>query len=329
MKQYVEKILLLAGVLLCCLAIFNYCMDEYGIFHGNYSEPKSAVPQHFVKIRYLLAHPKRYDAFCFGSSRVESLDLSRIDNGLTYYNMTYTEGLPQEWLEDLRLLLAHGVTIKQVLIGLDDISYISDPRAYKSNLFRAHYEQYNWKTYLAFLTVRPFAFHASEQKIMYDVYGTGRTFHHQTEQLIEEDPDKHIHDPKFMESSHQTGDRVDATISEIRTIKQLTEEHGIDLIVFINPTHKTTYLALDRGEFNEFKRQLAHVTGYYDFSGLNEITENNYNYYDTAHYRPLVGDMMIDRMFRTGTPPQDFGVWVTEDNVEKHIRALESQDDSQ
>lgn len=88
-----------------------------------------------------------------------------------YYNMSYPHGVPQEWLEDLKLLLAHGVTIKQVLIGLDDI--------------------------------------------------------------------------------------------------------------------------------------------------------------DTAHYRPLVGNMMIDRMFGTGTPPQDFGVWVTENNVEEHIRALESQANSQ
>lgn len=314
---------------MCCLMVFDYCMDEYGIFHGDYSDPKSAVPQHFVKIRYLLEHPHRYDAFCFGSSRVESLDLSRIDNGLTYYNMTYTEGLPQEWLEDLRLLIANGVTIKQVLIGLDDISYINDPRGYKNNLFRAHYEKYNWRTYLAFLTVRPFAFHAADQKIIYDVYGTGRTYHCITEQLIEEDPDKHIRDPKFKESSHQIGDRVDATISELREIKQLAEENGIDLIVFINPTHKTTYLALDRTEFDVFKRKLADVTGYYDFGGLNSVTENNYNYYDTAHYRPLVGNMMIDRMFGTGTPPQDFGVWVTENNVEEHIRALESQANSQ
>lgn len=329
MKQYVRKIILIVGALLCCLMGFNYYMDEYGLFRGNYDMPKNSIPERFVKIRYLLGHPNQYDAFCFGSSRVGVLDFSHLGNGLMYYNMSYSHGVPQEWLEDLKLLLAHGVTIKQVLIGLDDISYIEDPERHKSNLFLAHYEAYNWKTYLTFLTVRPFMFRKAEHTVNYDMYDTGRRFYNQAEQLIEEDPDKHIRDPKFKESSHQIGDRVDATISELREIKQLAEEHGIDLIVFINPTHKTTYLALDRTEFDVFKRKLADVTGYYDFSGLNSVTENNYNYYDTAHYRSLVGNMMIDRMFGTGTPPQDFGVWVTENNVEEHIRALESQANSE
>jgi hypothetical protein len=73
--------------------------------------------------------------------------------------------------------------------------------------------------------------------------------------------------------------------------------------------------------FFRFKKELAAVTDYYDFSGLNSITTDNYYYYETSHFRPLVGDMMLNIMI--GAPdvehPADFGFLVTPRNVDDHI----------
>ena len=89
---------------------------------------------------------------------------------------------------------------------------------------------------------------------------------------------------------------------------------------------KAAYLDMDFNQFNDFKRRLASVVPYYDFSGLNEIAVDNHNYYDTVHYRPVVGDKIIDRVFgMEESPPRGFGVWVTKDNVEEHIRDLENE----
>ena len=45
------------------------------------------------------------------------------------------------------------------------------------------------------------------------------------------------------------------------------------------------------------------------------------NYYEESHYRYLVGDMMIKRVFGTGDMalPDDFGVLVTKQNVNGHL----------
>ena len=70
------------------------------------------------------------------------------------------------------------------------------------------------------------------------------------------------------------------------------------------------------------KQKLASLTDYYDFSGLDSVTLNNYNYYEGVHYRYLVGDMIIKRIFDCGNIniPGDFGVLVTKKNVNEHIQ---------
>ena len=80
-----------------------------------------------MKVRYLLENPTKYDAYCFGSSRVGNIDLTKIEDGHRYYNMTYSEGLPEEWLADVKIMLKHQVTIKRILVGCDDFSFRVDP----------------------------------------------------------------------------------------------------------------------------------------------------------------------------------------------------------
>ncbi len=47
------------------------------------------------------------------------------------------------------------------------------------------------------------------------------------------------------------------------------------------------------------------------------------------HYRPLVGDAMIDALFSTSTTNQDivhaFGARVSRENVKEHLNALKTQ----
>ena len=35
----------------------------------------------------------------------------------------------------------------------------------------------------------------------------------------------------------------------------------------------------------------------FDFSGINQITNNLYNYYETSHYRPHVAKKIIDEIY--------------------------------
>ncbi|MBP2660155.1 MAG: hypothetical protein H6Q69_3187 [Firmicutes bacterium] len=326
MKKFVHLFFL--GVL--CVILFmmgiNYFTDTSGIFNKDFSKKRPEPNQHFVKVRYILSEPAKYNAFWFGSSRIGNIDVRKIKNDKRYYNMTYSEGLPKEWLMDIKLFLKHSVEIKQLILGLDEFSFRVDPTSHFSQLYRKPYkEENNLMTYVELLVRRPRLNPGQENKAsFYDIYGAGETLHEYVDQDIEKNIEKHLKDKKFQQPQGFRGNRISQTIADLREIKNIAEENHIELIVFINPIHKTTYLDTNQDEFDEFKRELATITDYYDFSGLNEITTNNYNYYETSHYRPFVGDRILERILdeEKHNREETFGVYVTKNNVEQHIQKL-------
>ena len=40
----------------------------------------------------------------------------------------------------------------------------------------------------------------------------------------------------------------------------------------------------------------------YDFSGINNITQSMYNYYENSHYRPFIANMIMDSIYKTYNP---------------------------
>ena len=65
----------------------------------------------------------------------------------------------------------------------------------------------------------------------------------------------------------------------------------------------TTYLADDMDLMNRFKKELAKISPFWDFSGVNYVTANNYFWYIVSGQHKI-----------TWVP--DFGVYVTPDNVD-------------
>lgn len=326
MKIYVLRLMGILMVVMTFTIVWNYIFDTSGLFNRDFSEKRIEPNQHFVKMRYILSTPQKYNAFCFGSSRVGNIDLQEIDNGLNYYNMTYSEGLPAEWLSDVQTMLRNGVVVKQVMIGIDDFSFRVNPEIHKGQWLRIPYvEGKNTKTYFSYLMNNPKmpAINEKGKGSIYDIYGTGRPLHPEPDEFIEENVEKHLHDERFKKPAHYEGNRILETIRELQQLKKICSENGIELVVFINPINAVTYRDTNMHEFNEFKYRLAQITDYYDFSGVNDITTNNYYYYETSHYRPMVGDMIINRIFHNSN--NDFGYYVTKENVESHLQRLELQ----
>ena len=114
-KKYSIAFLVLFTVIILTSATINYITDETGIINRNISLLRETeISQHFVKMRYLLENPDKYSAYCFGSSRVGKIDLKKIDDGNVYYNMTYSEGVPEEWRDDIKMMIEHSVKVKKI-----------------------------------------------------------------------------------------------------------------------------------------------------------------------------------------------------------------------
>lgn len=277
--------------------------DTYSILNPKTSSFYGEPNRNFLKVEHILSHPQQYDSFIFGSSRVGAILPSNINNG-TYYNMTYSEGVPHEHLINLKLFLTHGIKIKNILLGLDEFSYqVSFTEHQQRFLTRSHplASGENWWTFYKFYFFR---FPSGQDKR----YFKQKQFHHnQTIPMDIENQNTfynmamsggklHKSDTIFNKPILYHGNHLDTTLDDIQQIVQLCQKHNIKLTVFLNPIHHKTYEHTNKTLLHEFKDRLVTITPYYDFSGPNKTTLNNTNFLDTSHYTINVANSMLQSM---------------------------------
>ncbi|MCX7923710.1 MAG: hypothetical protein N3B21_17135 [Clostridia bacterium] len=336
-KKFFIKAFILTFICVAPIVIFNYTIDPYGIFRKNFENQHIEPNQQFIKMKYILKNPNKYDSFLFGSSRVGNIDTQKI-KGEKFYNMTYSQGVPGEFARNIKTMVRNGVKIKTLMVGIDDFSYKFDPNDRYKELIRYPYTDdlqgraYFYFTYLFKIhdidILKPYFVNTPQRfPTHYDIWNSGRPLHPEIDEYIDNNKEKHLNDPRFNKPPVHKKNRVNATISEINEIIQVAKENNIKSIVFINPVYKTTYLANFPDQFSEFKRKLAEITPFYDFSGINSVTTNKLNYYEYSHYRVFIGDLIIARIFNYSETkvPTDFGVYVSKENIDMHLDYLRKQ----
>lgn len=292
---------------------YNIWIDPYGVIRGDMQTQKIEPNQHYLKIKNCINNPNKYNAFLFGSSRVGAIDVSKIHDGNNWYNFTYSECVPYETLQDIKLLLNSNVDIKQIIIGLDEISYLVSHKLHDNQSLRKPYVNIiNPYIYYLFLKPSPSLYEkilsADTDKFyskgVYNViYKDGYFPPNKKDFFIEKNSLIHNNDSIFKKPSWRpyNKERIAKAISEIKEIKRLCDAHDIKIVFFINPIYKTTYLKAVENKFLVFLEQLTEVSEYYNFSGVNNITSNPFNYYENSHYRPIVGDWIIHNISSKNT----------------------------
>jgi hypothetical protein len=347
MKIIFLKLSILFFLSIIPVAFYNYHFDPYGIFNnrslGLRYEPGHEPNQHYAKIRHLLNDKHQWDSYVFGSSRVGKINPDLIDDG-HYYNMNYSEGVPREHLADIRILLKKGIPVKNVIIGLDSSSYTINPEEHRAQIMRHPYDDSAIERFLFQLKylcsppklsimkyIRP---NNNELLISFDIVGNGAQNLKNVDMNIDQHIENHINNERFhMQNQIQINklldynsvNMIENTIHDIKELMMLSGKNNFNLSFFINPIHELYYLQNEPYCFLYFKKRLAQVTAYWDFSGINSVTSNNYYYYETSHYRSMVGDLIVCRMTKCPDVkvPEDFGVFVTMENVSRHIKAEE------
>ncbi len=340
MKKLIGKLCLLGVLVGAILSVFvavNVLGDPYNVFHAEHIRDVGVEPnKNFIKTKYMLDQKGSYDTLIFGSSRVGFLyfDTSPYER---YYNMSYSEGVPAEHLSNLKVLLENGVEIKRIFLGLDNISYLVDPALHEDLLIRMPYPEdgdllgfylknvSNWE-----VTKMSFGLLTGLQEIeIGNMPLDVERFYQNGESVYNEDyetPENAFEEP-YWDDYYE--DRMDEALEEIREFKELCEENGIELTVFLNPLHYETYIRSVRHGLFTFMERLAEVTPYYSFTGLNKYTTENQYFFETSHYKPEVGYAMVDAMCY-GEVDDDlwatwFGMYVTEENVSSVTDYFQSQ----
>lgn len=149
---------------------------------------------------------------------------------------------------------------------------------------------------------------------------------------------------------HKKGPRGQDMLGSLESMAKTARNQGIKMHLFISPVH--AYLEETKSflglwpYYEDWKRELVRITTdagenvtLWDFSGYNTITtdppptpdgKRTLNWYwDCHHYKKSVGDMILDRILRTGASenaiPPDFGIRLTTENIEAHLAHIRQQ----
>jgi hypothetical protein len=313
-------------------------IDPFNVFHYKNIRDNGVSPNdRYIKMRYILDNPDKFDSFLFGSSRVGGINVESITQA-NYYNMTYPSGLPQNHFENIEVMIKKNIVPQTVLMGIDDIVCRYIPEQLNKEMHRIAYPSkavQNKLAYLGFLIkyLNPVVLQSLPiirrykgnniiyRKIFYE-NGSWHIFENATNPF-----ECNWENAKGDTSPYNYG--IDNAIKDIQSIIDLCNQHNIKLIIFTNPLHKLTYQQAVEYGYIDFLARLSEMTDFYNFSGINDVTTNNDYYRETSHYKLTAGDLIIDAIFNNRTDSkllsQGFGLYVTSENRAEFIDLLKSQ----
>jgi len=131
--------------------------------------------------------------------------------------------------------------------------------------------------------------------------------------------------------------------AELKTIIAIAAENAIDAIFVLPPfpvrnhpdfLYTETYFQWER-DIVALLEKTATTYGkrfdLWDFSDYNAVTAGENWFGDEFHFNPLGGTLMLNRIFHTcddrcDDVPGNFGVKITQENIERHIRKMRVDD---
>lgn len=78
-------------------------------------------------------------------------------------------------------------------------------------------------------------------------------------------------------------------------IMEVLRRHNTSIRVLISPDYNQKKLHPDD---REVLQSIFGKENVYDFSGINEFTKDYHNYYESIHYRPLLGNKLLERIYK-------------------------------
>lgn len=342
-KKWLITVLSLILIFASLIIALNFYVDHYAIrlslFSGKKKIQQSVYPdglnQHIFNAEFIFREPTKFDSFLFGSSRVGAIDVTKIPTG-RFYNMSYSQGLPAQHLAILKAFLKKGIKIKSVMIGLDEFCFSLSASTHQKHLLRIMHPDIDGPSrpeiFCMYFFRKP---DIKELTLWKNRVLLGKLEHRmiltedgvnlgwQEKEKIIETAKKPIFDFKISKYKPiiYGQQEIDETFQDIEKLIALSKANNFHITFFITPFYSQLYLN-NAEELFRVKERLAQLTDYFDFSGINSVTTNALNYYEESHYRYLVSDMIVARIFgdHAVKVPDGFGVLVTRQNIDRHLK---------
>ena len=346
-KKWLAMFLATVLLLGACVLGFNRIADPFGVFSGEALEWPSyemTLNPRTAKITYLKEHHEEYDSYVLGCSSTSSFPVETLNEYLdaSFYNMIMY-GADMLDVEQDAFYLIENYEVKNLVINVyldnacvydqvtNPLSYSMPPETTGESAL-AFYARYlfmdprhsldkvtaMWEdTYLT----QPFdVFNettgAYDKKVR-DAESIGSLDRYYEAYPVFAD---------YPEATCYTDEAaITGTLESLTRIRDLCQEQGVNLLVLTAPVYAEYMAYFDYDQVADFYTRLAQVTPYWDFSYSSVSFEPRY-FYDETHFRNCVGEMALARVFGDDSIyiPEDFGVYVTAENVQAHVAAMEN-----
>ena len=327
-------LLFFGTVLLLALlvAAFNFLTDPFGAFGDPllkwWSYDMTMNPK-VAKVSYLERHAGEYDSYVIGASSSSSIPVGALSERLggSFYNLFMYGGNMKAVEETARYVLSKGefknvvlsVYIRSAVSGDYDASSVTDGVHGRVSGGMLRF----WLRYL-FADPRLGVEKLRAWKSNGYLQNANKVFDPETgsydKSLRDAEPIGSLADYLSREAyagftdypvGSLTLDHLDACIAHVKAICDLCAEKGVSLTVVCPPMYGQYMSWFAEEDQAAFRRALAEVTDYWDFT-LSSISWEPRYFYDETHFRNDLGTMMVARV--TGDEsvwmPEDFGQYI-------------------
>lgn len=342
-KKWVLCFAAAAAVTVLSIALLNLAVDPFGAFGDRlfnwYSYNFTNNPR-VAKISYLEDNYKKYDSYIVGCSSTSSFPADKFSEytGGSFYNMI-VYGADMYDTEKTVEYISENYNAKNIVVNL----YITNGETYDEETDKLT-RNLHWKvgedSFLSYTLNYLFAaprYAAAKLKAYRE-----DTFLPQTFDVFDVESgayDKRARDAEpignmdsYLESypvfrdypvEEHNLNNMDKAVASLKKIKELCDDKGINLTVMTSPVYFEYMSFFNREDVSEFYAKIAEVTPFWDFS-LSSVSYEPRYFYDSTHFRNCVGDMAAARIFNDSSVyiPEDFGVFVTEENVASHTEEM-------
>lgn len=256
----------------------------------------------------------KYDCVILGSSRVMSMTPSLNDSTRECYNFGVHVANNPEKLFILQEWLKKG-NLKTVYLGNE--LYNMHPWLHPLDLNPNHFTHGSEGNYLSISTLE------TSFKVLKNLFRHQPQVHFETDGSIRFSPEEQAiangtfdHSYKhFTEISKEAVEgnfiqnpfKYEAKALEpLKQIKTLCDQHHVQIFAFITPTFYESQVQLQSHPFlnaasHKLRNDLVSIFGeIYDFDINSSENRTPTNFYDSVHYRPNIGNLMIERMHNHG-----------------------------
>ena len=342
-------IVLLAAV---TAGMFNFIIDPYGfnkkILINNINVVKEDNTRFTIKYKMPRLRKGGWDNLMLGTSKIGVMDTDVVDkylNGKTFNMSLPASAMPPEL--DAFLYAIKFNNIKNIIYGIDFMTFnknlkFNDDYIQLKDELQSFGRFYTYDLYFNISTlkasIRTILNNSSDHPKLHPFYSESgvRNYVNFIQELHSGDFDMQKRINKLIQEFFAEWVYVNYEYSPeymqlFKKIVSYCHENNINLYVYIPPMYCDHFYALResglKSEFEKFKRELVKITDFIDFTGVNSVTTNKNNFWDSTHLRIENTETVMAKLFQdeNNIKYQDFGVKVTQENIEEHLKIQDRQ----